>query len=242
MTELNVASAQERFNLTPYEVLIVASLIEEETKVDAERAQVARVIYNRLQPGHPARDRRHLALRGRAGRSRPRGHRLRERLALQHAPHRRTPAHADRVARPRQHRGRSQPRRRAVDLLRARGRGGEPLLHRQQQRVPRRQGAVPRRRPGLRVARDHRAHPRGRRDRHADPALAVARHLQRRVRRRRARLGLPRLRRARGRRRARPRRRCGRSASTACRSRCPTRRRCSTASTSSRPTPRPSAR
>ena len=37
MTELNVASAQERFNLTPYEVLIVASLIEEETKVDAER-------------------------------------------------------------------------------------------------------------------------------------------------------------------------------------------------------------
>ena len=53
MTELNVASAQERFNLTPYEVLIVASLIEEETKVDAERAQVARVIYNRLSQGIP---------------------------------------------------------------------------------------------------------------------------------------------------------------------------------------------
>jgi UPF0755 protein len=53
MTELNVASAQERFDLTPYEVLIVASLVEEETKVDAERAQVARVIYNRLSQGIP---------------------------------------------------------------------------------------------------------------------------------------------------------------------------------------------
>ena len=48
MAELDVASAQERFNLTPYEVLIVASLIEEETKVDEERPKVARVIYNRL--------------------------------------------------------------------------------------------------------------------------------------------------------------------------------------------------
>jgi UPF0755 protein len=53
MTELDVASAQERFNLTPYEVLIVASLIEEETKVDAERNMVARVIYNRLSQGIP---------------------------------------------------------------------------------------------------------------------------------------------------------------------------------------------
>jgi len=53
MAELGVESAQERFNLTPYEVLIVASLIEEETKVDAERPQVARVIYNRLREGIP---------------------------------------------------------------------------------------------------------------------------------------------------------------------------------------------
>ncbi|MEQ1786035.1 MAG: endolytic transglycosylase MltG [Acidimicrobiales bacterium] len=53
MTELDVASAQERFNLTPYEVLVVASLIEEETKVDAERPKVARVIYNRLREGIP---------------------------------------------------------------------------------------------------------------------------------------------------------------------------------------------
>jgi UPF0755 protein len=53
MTELDVASAQERFNLTPYEVLVVASLIEEETKVDDERPMVARVIYNRLSQGIP---------------------------------------------------------------------------------------------------------------------------------------------------------------------------------------------
>jgi UPF0755 protein len=51
MAELDVASAQERFNLTPYEVLIVASLIEEETKVDEERPKVAQVIYNRLRQG-----------------------------------------------------------------------------------------------------------------------------------------------------------------------------------------------
>ena len=53
MTELDVASAQERFNLTPYEILTVASLIEEETKVDAERPMVAQVIYNRLRQGIP---------------------------------------------------------------------------------------------------------------------------------------------------------------------------------------------
>lgn len=51
LAELDVASAQERFNLTPYEVLIVASLIEEETKVDEERPMVAQVIYNRLRQG-----------------------------------------------------------------------------------------------------------------------------------------------------------------------------------------------
>lgn len=51
LAELDVASAQERFNLTPYDILIVASLIEEETKVDAERPKVAQVIYNRLREG-----------------------------------------------------------------------------------------------------------------------------------------------------------------------------------------------
>ena len=40
-------------NLTPYQAIIVASLIERETKVPEERAMVARVIYNRLAAGEP---------------------------------------------------------------------------------------------------------------------------------------------------------------------------------------------
>ena len=51
MGELNVESALERFNLTPYEILTVASMIERETRVDEERPMVARVIYNRLSQG-----------------------------------------------------------------------------------------------------------------------------------------------------------------------------------------------
>lgn len=37
--------------ITPYEALIVASLIESEAKVDADRPKIARVIYNRLARG-----------------------------------------------------------------------------------------------------------------------------------------------------------------------------------------------
>ena len=40
-------------NLTPYDVLIIASMIEEETVVPAERRLVAAVIYNRLRAGMP---------------------------------------------------------------------------------------------------------------------------------------------------------------------------------------------
>ena len=38
---------------TPYEILIVASMIEKEAKVDEDRALIARVIYNRLFVGTP---------------------------------------------------------------------------------------------------------------------------------------------------------------------------------------------
>jgi UPF0755 protein len=50
---LDVSSAMAERNLTPYEVLIAASLIEEETKVPEERPKVARVIYNRMKQGIP---------------------------------------------------------------------------------------------------------------------------------------------------------------------------------------------
>lgn len=40
-------------DITPYKVLIVASLIEREAKFDSDRAKIARVIYNRLFLGMP---------------------------------------------------------------------------------------------------------------------------------------------------------------------------------------------
>ena len=49
--ELGLADAEALTGHTPYEVLIVASLIEEEAKVDVDRAKIAQVIYNRLDRG-----------------------------------------------------------------------------------------------------------------------------------------------------------------------------------------------
>ncbi len=43
----------DRFGLTPYEVVIVASMIEEEAKVQRDRPLIAGVIYNRLRRGMP---------------------------------------------------------------------------------------------------------------------------------------------------------------------------------------------
>jgi uncharacterized YceG family protein len=42
-----------RKNLTPYDVLIIASMVERETAVPAERKLIASVIYNRLRAGTP---------------------------------------------------------------------------------------------------------------------------------------------------------------------------------------------
>jgi UPF0755 protein len=47
----DVLAASERLGLSPYEILTVASMIEREAKVDADRAVIARVIYNRLARG-----------------------------------------------------------------------------------------------------------------------------------------------------------------------------------------------
>jgi uncharacterized YceG family protein len=43
--------AARRANLTPYDVLIIASLVEREAQLDKERPVVASVIYNRLREG-----------------------------------------------------------------------------------------------------------------------------------------------------------------------------------------------
>ena len=42
-----------RRNLTPYEVLIIASMVEREAQIPRERALIASVIYNRLRQGIP---------------------------------------------------------------------------------------------------------------------------------------------------------------------------------------------
>ena len=49
--ELGFADAPRRVGLTPYEALIVASMIEREAQRPEDRAKVARVIYNRLAQG-----------------------------------------------------------------------------------------------------------------------------------------------------------------------------------------------
>jgi UPF0755 protein len=48
-----IANGPQRVGLTPYQVLVVASMIEREAGVDADRPLIARVIYNRLFLGMP---------------------------------------------------------------------------------------------------------------------------------------------------------------------------------------------
>jgi uncharacterized YceG family protein len=50
--KLDLAYAKSK-NLTPYDVLIIASMIEKEAQAPKERALVASVIYNRLKAGMP---------------------------------------------------------------------------------------------------------------------------------------------------------------------------------------------
>jgi len=50
---IGLAEAEARVGYSPYEVIIVASLIEAETRLDEERGKIARVIYNRLEQGIP---------------------------------------------------------------------------------------------------------------------------------------------------------------------------------------------
>ena len=50
---LGYGASESLLNLSPYEVVIIASLIEAETRVETERPLVASVIYNRLREGIP---------------------------------------------------------------------------------------------------------------------------------------------------------------------------------------------
>lgn len=53
LAALDVEAKAAALGRTPYEVLVIASLIEEESRVPEERPKVARVIYNRLEQGIP---------------------------------------------------------------------------------------------------------------------------------------------------------------------------------------------
>ncbi len=52
MNQVNLKYAKSK-NLTPYDVLIIASMIEREAVVDQDRKKIAAVIYNRLSQGMP---------------------------------------------------------------------------------------------------------------------------------------------------------------------------------------------
>ena len=51
--ELDLEGRAQALDLTPYEVVTIASLVEAETPLDADRPKVARVVLNRLMRGMP---------------------------------------------------------------------------------------------------------------------------------------------------------------------------------------------
>ncbi|HVF75049.1 MAG TPA: endolytic transglycosylase MltG [Acidimicrobiales bacterium] len=50
-SQLGLDQSQSKVGLTPYQTIIVASMIEEEAKIAEERGKVATVIYNRIKKG-----------------------------------------------------------------------------------------------------------------------------------------------------------------------------------------------
>lgn len=48
-----IADSQAKVGKTPYQVLIIASIIEREAKLEIDRGKISRVIYNRLERGMP---------------------------------------------------------------------------------------------------------------------------------------------------------------------------------------------
>ena len=49
----NIDTKSQELGLSPYQILVVASMIEREARFDADRAKIARVIYNRMFFGMP---------------------------------------------------------------------------------------------------------------------------------------------------------------------------------------------
>lgn len=53
LLQLEVEAKAASFGLTPYDIVIIASLIEEEARVPGDRTKISRVIHNRLEQGIP---------------------------------------------------------------------------------------------------------------------------------------------------------------------------------------------
>jgi UPF0755 protein len=53
LAAVDVQAAATRLGISPYQVVIVASMVEREAKVDEDRGPIASVIYNRLKRGMP---------------------------------------------------------------------------------------------------------------------------------------------------------------------------------------------
>jgi UPF0755 protein len=53
VASIGVPTAAAGLNLTPYEMIVTASLVEREARVDEDRAPIARVIYNRISKRMP---------------------------------------------------------------------------------------------------------------------------------------------------------------------------------------------
>jgi UPF0755 protein len=51
--EIDLEGQAKKLNRSPYELVIVASIIEKEVRAEGDRAKVARVLYNRLDKGEP---------------------------------------------------------------------------------------------------------------------------------------------------------------------------------------------
>ncbi len=130
-------SYAEKKNLTIYDVVTIASMIEREVQVPKERPLVAAVIYNRLADGEIAGHRRDAPLRGRLRQAPDR-----ERAARWTRPYntRLVPgpaADADRQPRPRLPAGRRRPGRRRLQVLRLQARDlRRAHLHGRLRRVP----------------------------------------------------------------------------------------------------------
>ena len=129
--QVDLAYAKSK-NLTPYDVLIIASIIEKEVIAPEERPLVAAVIYNRLHARDEPRNRRDDALRA----TRPRDRAAPRVAAEQHEPvqhaqseHQGAAADADREPRARFDAGGRAPGEGRLPVLRSQARPRASLLH-----------------------------------------------------------------------------------------------------------------